>query len=131
MIGVLREGGCSCGAVRYEVRGEPEKVGLCHCADCRKETGSVFLAYADWPRYAFTSTGTYRTHEGRSFCAECGTRLFHLSEDHAEICIGSLDDAPCDLSPSREGWTKRRERWLPAISGASQHREDPPPQSGS
>jgi hypothetical protein len=31
-------GGCRCGAVRYRLRGEPFKAGLCHCTDCRRET---------------------------------------------------------------------------------------------
>ena len=50
----IRRGGCSCGAVRFELRGEPLKVGLCHCTKCRKATGSAFLAYADWPPLAFS-----------------------------------------------------------------------------
>ena len=29
--------------MRYTVEGEPLKTGLCHCTDCRKETGSAFL----------------------------------------------------------------------------------------
>lgn len=122
---MVRRGGCRCGAVRYEVRGEPLVAGLCHCTDCRKETGSAFLAYADWSRDAFAVTGEYRTYEGRSFCPACGTRLFHLSEESAEICLGSLDDAPNGIAPTREGWVKRREFWLTAVPGASQHREDP------
>jgi hypothetical protein len=122
----IRHGGCSCGAVRYEVRGEPVKVGLCHCADCRKETGSDYLHYADWLKDDFSVTGDYRTYEGRSFCPTCGTRLFHLGDDGAEICVGSLDDPPADLVPTREGWIKRREEWLQAVAGAGQHREDPP-----
>lgn len=117
----VRKGGCSCGAVH----GEPVKVGLCHCTDCRKETGSLYLAYADWHAEAFSVTGRYSTYEGRSFCPICGTRLFHLGADHAEICIGSLDDAPAGLQPTREGWIKRREPWLHAVNGASQWREDP------
>jgi hypothetical protein len=125
MAEAVRRGGCSCGAVRYEVRGEPIKVGLCHCTDCRKETGSLYLAYADWPLEAFTSTGDYTTYEGRSFCLVCGTRLFHIGDHGAEICIGSLDDAPAGLEPTREGWIKRRETWLSPVAGASQHREDP------
>lgn len=47
MTEIVRRGGCACGAVRYEVRGEPTVVGLCHCADCRRESGSAFLYYAD------------------------------------------------------------------------------------
>jgi hypothetical protein len=125
MTARTRTGGCRCGAVRYEVSGEPLSVGLCHCTDCRKETGSAFLAYADWPPESFAVTGTYATYEGRSFCPTCGTRLFHVSDKHAEICIGSLDNAPTDLTPSREGWIKRREEWLQPVAGAGQHREDP------
>lgn len=37
--------------------GEPFKSGLCHCADCRKVTGTAFLAYADWRPDMFRYTG--------------------------------------------------------------------------
>jgi hypothetical protein len=112
--------------VQFEVEGEPEVVGLCHCTDCRKETGSAFLAYADWPRSRFRLTkGEYATYAGRSFCAQCGSSLFHLSEEQAEICLGALDAAPNGLTPTREGWVVRREHWLPRIPGANQHFTDP------
>ena len=124
---IIRHGGCACGAVRYEVRGEPAKVGLCHCADCRKETGSAFLYYADWLGGSFSYTGEIATFHGRSFCPRCGSRLFRLDEDGgAEICVGSLDDAPTGLHPSREGWIKRREPWMIPVPGAFQAVEDPP-----
>ena len=123
----IRRGGCACGAVRYELRGEPLVVGLCHCADCRKESGASFLYYADWPLAAFSAEGTYRTWEGRSFCGTCGSRLFHVDTDrgHAEICLGSLDVAPAGLAPRQEGWTIRREHWLTPVAGAAQHDRDP------
>jgi hypothetical protein len=121
----IRRGGCTCGAVRFELRGEPLKVGLCHCTKCRKATGSTFLAYADWPPSAFTATGEAREYDGRSFCAACGARVFHLSQDRIEIDLGALDDAPFDLVPTREGWTIRREPWLAPIPGAAQFDRDP------
>ncbi len=123
--GRVRRGGCLCGAVRYEVVGEPTKIGLCHCADCRKLTGSAFLHYADWPRTAFRSSGPVTTYSGRSFCPVCGSRLFHLSDDDVEIDIGSLDEAPNALVPQVEGWTKRREPWLAPLTHAGQFIEDP------
>ena len=118
------EGGCRCGAVRYRVRGEPVRVGLCHCADCRKETGGAFLYYGDWLPERFEVTGAFATWGGRSFCPVCGSRLFHLDEEGAEICLGSLDAAPTGLAPAREIWVGRREAWLPPVAGAEQFRED-------
>lgn len=121
-----RTGGCRCGRVRYEVRGEPVKVGLCHCTDCRKETGSAFLYYGDWLPGMFAVSGDYRTYAGRSFCPSCGSRLFHLSGEGVEICLGSLDGAPAGLAPGREGWIRRREHWLMPAGSAYQAVEDPP-----
>jgi hypothetical protein len=120
-----RTGGCLCGAVRYTVHGEPTHVGRCHCADCRKESGSAFTVYAQWPRDRFELDGELATYAGRSFCARCGSRLGCFDhDDNVEIRIGSLDDAPFGLVPEAEIWIKRREPWLPAVAGASQHEEN-------
>lgn len=121
----LRRGGCSCGAVRFELRGEPLVVGICHCSECRKATGAVAMAYADWPRSAFTFTGEPREHVGRCFCGVCGSRLFHLQPAKVEVLLGALDEAPSGLVPTREGWLIRREHWLPAVDGAEQASKDP------
>ncbi|WP_437572780.1 GFA family protein [Sorangium sp. So ce542] len=124
----VRSGSCACGAVRFQLRGEPVRVGLCHCTSCRKETGSVFMPYAVWPWSSFESTGETRCWEGRSFCTTCGSRLFspREAEGEVEIKLGCLDDAPTDLAPSYEIWIKRREPWLPPLPGTAQHAEDPP-----
>ena len=121
----LRYGGCSCGAIRFELKGEPLKVGVCHCMECRKATGAIYVTYADWPRSAFKVSGEAREYRGRSFCPTCGSRVFHLSEGQVEIMVGALDDAPSDLTPTREGWIKRREIWLAPIGAAGQFEEDP------
>jgi hypothetical protein len=121
----VRYGGCSCGAVRFEVTGAPSKVGVCHCLECRKATGSVFFAYADWPLPALSYSGIPKTFAGRSFCDNCGSRLFQLSEGSAEISLGALDDGPSDLTPTQECWIKRREYWLQPILGAAQAEENP------
>jgi len=42
----LREGGCSCGAVRYRLAAEPMFVNCCHCTWCQRETGSGFVINA-------------------------------------------------------------------------------------
>ena len=119
----VRTGGCLCGAIRYSVRGEPFHVGRCHCADCRKESGSAFTVYAQSPAEPFELEGEAPTYYGRSFCPTCGSRLFCLQEDAVEIRAGSLDEAPFGLCPQAEIWIKRREPWLDAVGGAEQHDE--------
>jgi hypothetical protein len=108
----IRVGGCLCGAVRYELTGQPYKSGVCHCGDCRKVTGSAFLHYADWRPHQFKFTGDVREFAGRSFCPTCGARVFSLSDDQAEIYLGTLDNAPTGIAPDMEIWIKRRESWL-------------------
>ncbi|HEU5478110.1 MAG TPA: GFA family protein [Gaiellaceae bacterium] len=122
----VRTGGCLCGAVRYSVRGEPVRVGRCHCADCRKESGSAFSVYGQWPIEAFEMSGEISSYDGRGFCPRCGSRLLNPTEPGdtlIEIRIGSLDDAPFELKPEHEIWVKRRESWLSPVEGAEQHDE--------
>jgi hypothetical protein len=124
---VVRSGGCLCGAVRYHVRGDPVHVGRCHCTDCRKESGSAFSVYAQWPLDAFQLEGELATYRGRGFCARCGSRLLNPPDPGdalVEIRIGSLDDAPFELAPEAEIWVKRRESWIAPVAGASQHDEN-------
>jgi hypothetical protein len=124
---VVRSGGCRCGAVRFSVRGEPDHVGRCHCADCRKETGSAFSVYGQWPLDAFELTGELASYAGRGFCARCGSRLLNPPEPgdtHVEIRLGSLDAAPFELVPEAEIWVKRRESWVAPVEGASQWDEN-------
>lgn len=42
----IMTGGCACGKVRFEAEGEPGRVGICHCLDCRKYHGAPFHASA-------------------------------------------------------------------------------------
>lgn len=108
------DGGCLCGAVRFVATGQPYRVGLCHCLDCRKHTGSLFHALAMFPQDAVTVEGPTREFRGRHFCPECGSSVFGRSDDEIEIALGALD-AIDQLKPTYELWTIRREGWLPAF----------------
>src|SRR5215216_5655833 len=43
IMNTQREGGCSCGAVRYRLASEPLFVHCCHCLNCQRQTGSAFV----------------------------------------------------------------------------------------
>src|SRR4051812_30978392 len=122
----VRTGGCLCGAVRYSVRGDPVHVRRCHCADCRKESGSAFSVYAHWPIEAFELTGEISSYDGRGFCPRCGSRLLDTADPDdtfIEIRLGSLDEAPFELKPDDEIWVERRGSRAPPGEGAAQRDE--------
>ncbi|MGN7736090.1 GFA family protein [Sinorhizobium sp. NFACC03] len=117
-------GKCLCGQVQVSLRGEPLRVGICHCMDCRKESGSAFTFYGIWPADQFERTGDTSEFQGRCFCPGCGSRVFSVDAREAEVKLGILSDAPTSLKPSYELWIKRREPWLRPVEGAEQYQQD-------
>ena len=105
-------GGCLCGDVRIAASGNPYRVGICHCLDCRKHHGALVGASAIFPEQAVKIDGETRAHAGRHFCPRCGSSVFSRTGDEIEVHLGALD-APNQLTPTYELWTIRRESWLP------------------
>ncbi|WP_378942679.1 GFA family protein [Mesorhizobium sp. ANAO-SY3R2] len=63
----VRSGSCLCRGVTFRVRGNPLRVGICHCTDCRKSSGAPFAAYAVWRIDAFEQeTGYTSTYANRT-----------------------------------------------------------------
>lgn len=91
---MTRTGGCQCGAVRYEARGEPQHHALCHCADCRASAGAPAVAWMAFTEDEVTVTqGTLSSYEGkngarRQFCPVCGTGLLYTN---AQMLPGIVD----------------------------------------
>ena len=59
-------GGCACGAIRYEISGEPLVMTDCQCRDCQRTSGTghgSYLTFADAAereaRRARPRTGTW------------------------------------------------------------------------
>jgi hypothetical protein len=102
-------GGCHCGAIRYEVEGEPLTHALCHCSDCRRHAGAPMVAWTMYPEASLKITkGAPKVYESsklgrRHFCGNCGTGLFYYN---AEMLPGIVDiqsatyDAP-EAVPAR------------------------------
>ena len=130
----INEGGCLCGAIRYRVSGAPLRVGLCHCGQCRRETGSAMPSFVTWPRQeleimkgkpAGIRLSDFATRE---FCRDCGSPLFWRADngDDITVYLGSLDDAEAMPAPSYELWAERRLHWVPEIPGIKSYRQQPP-----
>ena len=114
-------GQCMCGAVRYDLAGEPNVVAACHCADCRRSAGAPLVTWAMYPEAALTLTkGQPRTINSsgtamRSFCADCGTGLFYRNEailpGIVDVQSSTLDD-PEALPPVVQIQTAERLHWM-------------------
>ncbi len=115
-------GGCLCGALRYEARGEPTVTGHCYCGDCRKSSGSGFIGFMGFPASAVTFTGEARQHAAKSirgtpavrnFCPACGGLVYGgiagVDESHT-IYAGSLDDATA-FHPRMAIFARDRPAW--------------------
>jgi hypothetical protein len=81
----MTEGQCHCGAVHYELSGDPGHNSLCHCSDCRRHAGAPMVGWAGYPSEALTVEGETKVyasseHGRRHFCPECGTGLFYYNE---------------------------------------------------
>lgn len=81
----MTEGQCHCGAVRYQLEGEPIHHGLCHCTDCRRHAGAPIVGWAGFKSDALTVAGETRVYASsedgrRHFCPQCGTGLFYYNE---------------------------------------------------
>ena len=113
-------GGCLCGKLRIEATGQPYRVGICHCLDCRKAHGALFHTSAIFPAEAVTMEGESRDYAGRYFCPHCGSTVFGRSGDEIEVNLGSLDAAN-QFKPTYELWTIRRETWLPTFPGLNRY----------
>ena len=96
-------GGCQCGAVRYEVSGDPVYHALCHCSDCRASSGAPMIAWmAVREDQLAVKSGALSTYDGkngsqRQFCPACGTGLFFrnaaMLPGLVDIQSATLDDA--------------------------------------
>jgi hypothetical protein len=128
-------GGCLCGAVRYRVGGPPLRAGLCHCGQCRRQTGSALPTFVTWPRDRLEVTkggpAGFRVSDfaTRQFCRDCGSPLFWRADkgDTITVLWGSLDDAEAMPKPSYELWTEGRVHWVPELPEITSYRQEPPP----
>jgi hypothetical protein len=114
--GKVVTGGCLRGSVRVRALGEPLRVGICHCLDCRKHHGALFHASAVYEADRVSVSGTTAGYQGRYFCPQCGSSVLSCSDEEMELHLGSLD-SPNLFTPTYELWTAKREAWLPSFGG--------------
>lgn len=115
-------GGCACGAVRYEIAGEPIFQNHCQCLDCQHKSGTGHGSYlsfmgasvkvqgeaSHWKVVA--DNGNVKT---RSFCPTCGSPVylkFSFTPELFTVHAASLDD-PTRFKPQAVTYAVRGYAW--------------------
>ena len=116
------EGGCACGAIRYEVRADSKFSFHCQCRQCQRITGTGHASQFMAPKEAVTLHGAlayfeYRAESGNSvnsgFCPTCGNPILKKSSGHPEVLFfhaASLDD-PSLFKPQQIVWSTGKQPW--------------------
>ncbi|MDJ0864545.1 MAG: GFA family protein [Myxococcota bacterium] len=98
------QGGCYCGALRYEAGGDAMFQGQCHCRECQYASGgnpNVIMAMPE-ASFAYTKGAPkeFRRNDlenpvTREFCPECGTQILSRAPSvpgAVILKVGTLDD---------------------------------------
>lgn len=130
----LHRGRCLCGAVRYEIEGEPVVVAHCHCTDCQRLSGAGHTTGAMFPSDRVSVQGDvseYRIESEtesvvtRTFCPKCGSPLFGRNTrmpGFTTVTVGTFDE-PDNVTPQVVVFARTRRRWdlmdttLPTFDG--------------
>ncbi|CAG8181506.1 unnamed protein product [Penicillium salamii] len=134
---------CYCGAVQlsFPTQG-PGLVDtfICHCADCRKITASMFasnfivsdihLKHLRGRENLKTFSQSRTIASGKAmtnyFCSSCGSLMYRVGEafpGHSILRIGTVDDFNLHetrLRPRVEQYTKNRVEWLHRVDDVQQ-----------
>jgi hypothetical protein len=126
-------GGCACGAIRYEIAGEPLVMNHCQCRDCQRKSGTGHGSYLTFAGRSGVKLKGEARHwdivgdsgnvKTRGFCPRCGSPVylrFSAVPQIFTVHAASLDD-PSRYKPQAVTYRIRALAWdhldleLPAI----------------
>jgi hypothetical protein len=132
------KGQCLCGAIVYEAEVEPRTATICHCADCQRQSGSVFRLNISAPADTFhllkgtpkkylkiSDRGNKRIH---AFCETCGGPVYSSAAENVQsysLRVGSLDQRYEIEGPALKIWATRKFTWLPHIEDTEEYGGQP------
>ena len=130
----VRHAACVCGQLTVECEGEPVRVSICHCLDCRRRTGSAFGVQARFREEqvrpagdaaVFVRTADSGRRVSQRFCPQCGTTVWWTLQREpgiVAVAVGAFAD-PGFPAPWVEVYRERRSPWaaMPALAGIESH----------
>ena len=122
------DGGCLCGAIRFEAEIDPLTVGICHCSDCQNLSGSPYRAMVPAHADAFKLYGTPAiyvkvaesgTRRAQAFCPICGSSIYASAPENPltySIRIGAIRQRHELGAPIRQIWCSSAIPWALSLN---------------
>lgn len=130
-------GGCSCGAIRYEIASFPLLLYTCNCTDCQKASGSAFalnmpVKSKDFHILRGAPKGWHHVSPRgveviSRFCGDCGGRLYGERAARADVFnvrAGTLDDTSW-MVPSAHFFLRSAQAWVEPAPDADCYETQP------
>jgi len=129
---VIRHAACGCGRLTARCEGEPVRISVCHCLNCKRRSGSAFAAQARFPVDRVTLSGEAKTwtlagDSGGvgvfSFCPDCGATLYYVLDKFPGVIaipIGAFAD-PAFPAPKFSVWESRKHPWVEITGDDVEH----------
>ena len=109
-------GKCLCGACTLTATPTSNDAGVCHCGQCNKWTGGMFINVYCGNSVVFdegSPVGSYKGSEWgeRIFCKKCGSSLVWQTQDgaHQSVSIQAFDD-PAQFALTSQIFIDRKPR---------------------
>lgn len=130
-------GGCFCGAVRYEITGQPFSHANCHCRSCQLATGGAYAPVLLVPTAAFAISGPLSEYQSqgdsgnevtRAFCSRCGTTVYARTtrvKTMRPVYAITLDK-PEIFAPQLDAWVDFAQPWVCMDNALPKYRRDLP-----
>ncbi len=118
-----RDGGCSCGAVRYRLTSEPLIVHCCHCLNCQRQTGTAFVVnlLVESDRVELLGAEPHAVEVPRDDgstqrifrCPDCQVAVFsQYGRPEVYFVRGGTLDQPSTVSPDVHIYTRSKLPWV-------------------
>lgn len=115
------QGGCLCGNIRFEIKGEAKRPHTCSCKMCQRQSGSLTQVWVEFDQADVSWCGpggkpkTWRSsdYSSRSFCDVCGSTLGAIDDDPVvALTLGVFDSASKkELIPQSHSYISGRPKW--------------------
>jgi hypothetical protein len=130
----MLKGRCLCGRVSFEIHGAIHSARYCHCATCRKFSGTACAAWgviqANHLIVTGAESGVTRFDSGgglRAFCSSCGSPLWYEPANvpaFRGIPLGVIDEGDIP-TPEMHVWMKSKVSWASIEDELPRHETHP------